>query len=240
MPRKKKLYRAPYPIRELVRPGQIHGPLPHHRVVESFHEFGQVHNRKCSGHLAALLPLRQNFSQQTDGSLLVTAQFRGSHRIHGARQHHRLPKFFIAFDLARHGQVESAQALLRPCLVRQFQAQALADTGIARSPTSRRTASLLGKISEKSGLADFEHLHNVVDPGVIVSVPAKQLDRGADNLLPQACLLPLPQPASGCSPTFPAVVVRVTSALAISAPFPVHERRTLAAVPQKVIVTITK
>src|SRR5208282_5964940 len=70
-----KLHRAPHPVGELVRPGQIHRPLPHHRVVEPFHELRQMHHRERVRHFASLLPLRQNFPQQTGGSLLVSPQF---------------------------------------------------------------------------------------------------------------------------------------------------------------------
>ena len=52
-----KLDRAPHPVGELVRPGQVHRPLPHHRVVKPLHELGEVHDRKCAGHLAAFLSL---------------------------------------------------------------------------------------------------------------------------------------------------------------------------------------
>src|ERR1039458_32945 len=189
-----KLHRAPHPVGELVRPGQIHRPLPHHRVVEPFHELRQMHHRKRVRNFASLLPLRQNFPQQTGGSLLVPPQFYRSHRIHGARQYHRLPQLPVGFHLPRQGYVQPPQTLARPRLARKLRTQPLADTGKPAFSHLAQNRILTGKIPEKGGLADFEHLHDVVDSGVLVSVLAKQLDRSIDNLLPQARLLPLPKP----------------------------------------------
>src|ERR1039457_7010498 len=79
-------------------------------------------------------------------------------------------------------------------LARKLRTQPLADTGKPAFSHLAQNRILTGKIPEKGGLADFEHLHDVVDSGVLVSVLAKQLDRSIDNLLPQARLLPLPKP----------------------------------------------
>ena len=125
-----KVHRAPHPVRELVRPGEIHRPLTHHRVVEPFHELRKMHHRKRARRLAPLLPLRQNFLQQANGSFLVPSQFCGSHRIYGARQHHCLPKFPVGLHLASHGCIQPPQAFIRSRLARKLRPQPLANTAI--------------------------------------------------------------------------------------------------------------
>jgi len=64
----------------------------------------------------------------------------------------------------------------------------------ARRPTSRSTASLLGKIAEKCGLADFQGMHDVIDTGIFVAALAKKMQRGFDDLLAEARFLTFAKP----------------------------------------------
>src|SRR5208282_257181 len=79
-----KFHRASDTVGEFVWTREIDRPLPDDGAVEPFHELRQVDDRKRARHFAPLLPLRQDFTQQAGGSLLVPSEFRGSHRIHGA------------------------------------------------------------------------------------------------------------------------------------------------------------
>lgn len=45
------------------------------------------------------------------------------------------------------------------------------------------------KITEKSGLADFEDLDNIIDSGFLVATFAEQPDGSFDDLLAQSCFL---------------------------------------------------
>src|SRR5215469_10740360 len=78
----KELHRTVYPLRELVRSRKIDRPLTDHGVVESFHELGQMNDRKCIRDFVPLLPLRQNFTKQTRHNALRSTHFRRTHWIH--------------------------------------------------------------------------------------------------------------------------------------------------------------
>src|ERR1700722_3950591 len=117
-PSKKKLYRAEYPICELVRSGQINRPLPYDRVVEAFHEFRQMDNRKVACNLAPLLSLRENLSQQANRGFLVSAHISATHRVHRARKHNGLPQAAVRLHFFGHADIQPAQALRGARIVR--------------------------------------------------------------------------------------------------------------------------
>jgi len=182
--------------------------------------------------------LRQNFSQQTDGSLLVT---RNSADRTGSMAPDNTTACQVFYRLRPRAPWSGRVGAGAPPSLPGSTVPGAGARGYRHSRVlpPRVERVLAGEISEKVGWL-ISSTCTCRRSGVNRIRACEQLDRGADNLLPQRAFFRCRSPASGCSPTFPAVVVRVTSALAISRPFPVHERRTLAAVPQKVIVTITK
>src|ERR1700691_65708 len=77
-----KFHRTAYALAQSMGTREDNGPVPNDRVVEPFHEFCKVNDRKISRDLAALLPFSKDFSQQADRDFLGLAHVGRPHWIH--------------------------------------------------------------------------------------------------------------------------------------------------------------
>ncbi len=148
---------------ELVTAGKIDSPLPNDGVEKSFHEFGQVHDWKVARDLAIFLAFRDDFRRRLTVVASAPRNSGESHRVHRARDNHRLPKRSPHFSHISQCFVKPAQALFGRRLSGQFGFQAF---GLASERTASHFAQyrfFAGEITKKRGLADFQSLHDVVD-----------------------------------------------------------------------------
>src|SRR5580704_397519 len=65
-----------HPLGKLVRPSEIHSPLTDDSIEQSFHELGQVHDRKVTGYLAVFLAFCDDFPEKAYCRCLRTSQLR--------------------------------------------------------------------------------------------------------------------------------------------------------------------
>src|SRR5579863_8982534 len=179
---------------EFVRAGEIDGPLADNSIEEPFHEFGEMYDGKIAADLSIFLALRDDFAEKADGGCLGSAQLWGTHRIHGAGENDGLPQRAPHFCGIAQSFVESPQALLGSGLGGQFRLKAfrLAREGTASDLTQNRIFAR--EIAKKSGLADFQSVHDVVDACVFVAALAEKVQSGFDDLLSEARLLSFTKP----------------------------------------------
>src|ERR1700722_194240 len=190
----KKINRVANASHQLVWTRRSGHPVSYHRVVERFHELGEVVHRKCARDFFALLSLFQNFLQQARRNFFLSAHLRRSHRIHRTGQHHRLPKPAIRFHLVSKFAVETPQAIRGARVARKLHLQFFGNAGIPAIAHFVENSVLGGKIAEECWLADFENLHNIFDAGVFVSLGAEEPQWGFNNFLAQPRFLALAEP----------------------------------------------
>src|SRR2546426_7841553 len=179
-----------------MRPGEVHRPLPNHRVVKPFHDLGEMNDRNDPRDFPALLPFRENFTEQAGRDFLELPQIRRPHRIHRPGQHDGLPQPPVGFRSARKALIEAAQAFPGSRFTGEFRLELLADAGVASRSYFSQNGVLAGKIAEKSRLADLQNPHNVVHPRLLIAALAEQLHGGLDDLLAKPRLLAFTEP--GC------------------------------------------
>src|SRR5260370_21809953 len=138
-----------------MRPGEVHRPLPNHRVVKPFHELGEMNDRNAPRDSTALLPFSEDFTEQAGCDFLGLPQIRRPHRIHRPGQHDGLPQPPVGFRSAGKALIEAAQAFLGSRLTGEFGLELLADPAEAWRPYSSRSGVLLGKIAKKIRLCDL-------------------------------------------------------------------------------------
>src|SRR5271155_3036203 len=184
-----KFYRIAHTLGELVRSGKVHGPLADDGVEKSFHEFGQMHDRKITGDFSIFLALGDDFAEQADGCGFRTAQFRRAHRIHRAGENYGLPERAADFRDVAERFVKAAQALFGGGLGGELGLQAFGLAGEGAAADFAQHGFLTGEIAEESGLADLQGLHDVVNARLLVAALAKKMQGCFDDLLAQTGLL---------------------------------------------------
>ncbi len=189
--RAEKINRVANASHQLVWTRRSGHPVSYHRVVERFHELGEVVHRKCARDFFALLSLFQNFLQQARRNFFLPAHLRRSHRIHRPGQHHRLPKPAIRFHLVSKFAVETPQAIRGARVARKLHLQFFGNAGIPAIAHFVENRVLGGEIAEECGLTDFENLHNIFDAGIFVSLGAEEPQCGFNNFLAQPRFLAL-------------------------------------------------
>src|SRR5260370_26021150 len=107
----KEFHGIVHPLRQFVRPSEVHGPLTNHGGVQPFHEFGEVDNRKVAGDLTARFTLIENLAEQPDRGLLRLTHVGRTNRIHCARQHNRPPQRPVSFRYTSQAPTQPTQAL---------------------------------------------------------------------------------------------------------------------------------
>ena len=178
-----------------MRPGKINGPLTNDRIEKSFHEFGQVHHRKVTGYFAVFLTFGDNFAEKIHRCRFCSAQLRRAHRVHGAGENHGLPKRAADFGHVAQSFVKAAQALLRGGFGGEFRLQAFGLAGESAAADFAQDCFFAGEITEESGLADFQSLHDVVNARFFIAALAKKMQGRFDDLLAQARFLAFAQAA---------------------------------------------
>src|SRR5580700_6222512 len=148
-----------------------------------------MHDRKIVGYLPVLLPFGDDFPQQVDGCCLRSAQLWRTHWIHGSGENYSLPQRPPHLGYVSQSLVKSAQAFLGRGFDGKFRLQAFC---LARERAASHFAQnriLAGEIAEKSGLADFQSMHYVVDAGVLIAPLPKKVQGRFDDLLAKARFL---------------------------------------------------
>src|SRR5258708_1812334 len=165
----KEFHRIVHPLRQFVRPSEVHGPLTNHGRVQTFHELSEMDNRKVAGDLTVRLALIENLAEQPDRGLLRLTHVGSTYRVHCARQHNRPPQRPIRFRYTSQALIKPAQALRRCSLTAKLKLQPihLADK---TAPADFTQHSILGrKITKEGWLADFENFDDVIDTCTLVA-----------------------------------------------------------------------
>src|SRR6266851_5201308 len=172
-----------------MRARKIHGPLADDSVIESVHELRKVLDGKGPGNFAAFLALGQNFPEQPQRKFLVLPHVRRTHRIHRAGEDHSVPQGTVRFRVTNQLLIQTAQMFAGRGLAGKLVFQVLGDAGKSSPPDFAQNRVLGREIAEKSRLADFEQLHDIVNARLFVPPLAEQSDCGINVLLTKACLL---------------------------------------------------
>src|SRR6266853_5256387 len=173
-----------------MRACEIHGPLAYGGVVKPIHELRKMLDGKGTGNFAAFLALHQNFTEQPQRNFFMLAHVRRTHRIHGTREDHGLPQRTVRFRTTSQLLIQTAQMLVGRGFTGKLVSQVLGDA-VKSSPSDfSQNGVLARKITEKSRLADFERLHDIVNARLLVPPLAEQSNRSIDDLLTKTRLLP--------------------------------------------------
>jgi hypothetical protein len=178
-----------HPLGEFVRAGKVHGPLADDGIEKSFHEFGEVHDRKISGDFAVFLALGDNFAQQVYGCGFGATQLGRAHRIHRAGENYGLPEWAADFSDISESFVKAAEALFGGGFGGELGFEAFGLAGESAASYFAQYRFFAGEIAEECGLADFQGLHNVVNACFFITALAKKMQGRFDDLLPEAGFL---------------------------------------------------
>jgi len=176
-------------VREFVRAGEVHGPLADDGVVETIHELGQVRDGKGAGNVAAFLALRQNLAQQAESKFLMLAHLGRTDGVHSAGENNRMPQGTVGFRVVSEFLVEAAQMVGGGRLARKLVFQVVGDAGETTAADFAQNGVFAWEIAEKSRLADFEGLDDVVNACFFVTALAEQADGRIDDFLAEASFL---------------------------------------------------
>src|SRR5260370_553456 len=173
-----------------MRAREIYGPLTDGGVVKPIHELRKMLDGKGTGNFAAFLALRQNLTEHPQRKFFLLPHVRRTHRIHRTGEDNGLQKGTVRFRVQSQLLIQTAQVFVGRGFTGKLVSQVLGDAGKSSPPDFAQNRVLAGKITEKSRLADFERLHDIVNACLLIPPLAKQSNCRIDNLLTKTRLLP--------------------------------------------------
>src|SRR6266702_2074043 len=173
-----------------MRAREIYSPLADGGVVKPVHELREMLDRKGTGNFAAFLALGQNLPEQPQRKFFVLPHVGRPHRIHRTGEDHRLPQGTVRFRTTSQLLIQTAQMFVGRGFTGKLVSQVVGDASKSSPPDFAQNRVLARKITEKSRLADFERLHDIVNACLLVAPLAEQSNCSVDDLLTKTCLLP--------------------------------------------------
>src|SRR6266436_7936100 len=177
-----------------MRAREIYSPLADGGVVKPIHELREMLDGKGAGNFAAFLALGQNLTEQSQRKFFVFPHVGRPHRIHRTGENHRLPQGTVRFRATSQLLIQTAQMLVGRGFTGKLVSQVLGDASKSPPPDFAQNRVFTRKITEKSWLANFERLHDVVNARLRVPPLAEQSNRSIDDLLTKTRLLTFAEP----------------------------------------------